>query len=42
MDNQHEGRIDLTKLEENGEYEEPETHICPSCDAPTIDGECEC
>ncbi len=39
-----ETRISMTELEQVGEYDKPETSapICSRCDAPVIDGECEC
>lgn len=39
-----ESRVDQTELEREGERQRPEgsVRICPECDAPRIEGECEC
>jgi hypothetical protein len=37
-------RVDETELEQSGERVQPQgsARICPKCDSPKIDGECEC
>ncbi len=39
-----ETRVDQTELEQEGERGRPESsvRICSKCDAPKINGECEC
>lgn len=39
-----ETQVDETELEREGDRTHPEggVRICPKCDAPKIEGECEC